>query len=98
MKVTFTPKDIDAAPKGYVRVRITEEDADIRRFVREGGVEWIEIGVGKWTDINQRKFITLVRAIIQTAKTQKAKKIAIQLPQSFHNTYRDFISSAKAKP
>ena len=82
MKITFSPKPIAEAPVPYVRVRLTEEDAGTKRFVRESNTETIEIGTGKRKDVTQRKFITICRSIIQTAKQNKVRKIAIQLNES----------------
>lgn len=78
MKIIFSPKSIDDAPAGYIRVRITEEDKSVRRFVREGTIEYLEIGAGKFAEMTQRRFVILCRSIIQTAKQNKARKIAMQ--------------------
>lgn len=88
MELTFSATTIEKAPKGYVRVRLIEDEASVRRFVREGGVEWLEIGIGKPEEMNQRRFITLCRAIIQTAKQHKIQKLALQFdstPKLFKN-------------
>ncbi len=82
MKLTFTKGSIDTAPKGYVRVRLTEESKGTRKFVREGAVEWIEIGAGKGSEMTRRKFVILCRAIVQSAKQNKCKKIAIQFDKT----------------
>lgn len=87
MKITFG-KSIDAAPKGYLRVRLTEEARGTKRFVREGSVEWLELGAGKPEEMNQRKFVVLCRSIIRAAKEGKYKKVATQFdltPQLFKN-------------
>ncbi|MES2994927.1 MAG: leucyl aminopeptidase [Patescibacteria group bacterium] len=78
MKLTFSTSGIDAAPKGYVRVRLTQEPKSVRRFVRDNGVEWLEIGAGKPGEMNNRQFIILCRAIVNAAKTNKIKKVAVQ--------------------
>lgn len=78
MKLTFSKKPIDQLPKGYVRVRLIEGKPGVRRFVREEGAQWLEIGTVKGADMTRRKFIILCRAIVQTAKHQKIGKIAIQ--------------------
>ena len=80
MKLSFTNKNIDAAPKGYVRVRITEKEQ--KRAVIEDGVEILEIGVGKWDKVNRRKFIRLCRSVIQSAKQHKYKRIAVEFDHS----------------
>ena len=80
MKLTFTQKPIQQAPKGYTRIRIVEEGQS--RFVVEDGVETLEICSKKWSDINQRKFIVLCRSIVASAKQNKRTKIAVQLSNS----------------
>jgi leucyl aminopeptidase len=88
MKLTFKKGDIDSAPKGYVRVLLTTEAKGTKKLVRESGVETLEIGAGKTGEMSARKFITLCRAIVQAAKVNKAKKIAIQFdktPELFKN-------------
>jgi leucyl aminopeptidase len=75
MKITLAKGSIEKAPKGYVRVRFVAEKG-VKRLVREGGVDTIEHGIS--TPMNRRKFITLCRSIITTAKQFKAKKIAVQ--------------------
>ena len=90
MKITFANGSIDNAPKGYVRIRFVEEDKGVKRLVRESGIDVLEMGVGKLNvkgnEMTRRKFILLCRSIIQTAKQNKFKKIAIQfdaMPQLF---------------
>lgn len=82
MKIAFSPTSIEKAPKGYVRVRLTEDASTVRRFVRDGNIEWLEIGTGKRRDVNRRKLVVLCRSIIQTAKAHKAKGIAVQMDLS----------------
>ena len=78
MKITAKKGSIESAPKGYVRIAFTEKAKGTKRFVKESGVETLEIGVGKFTELNRRKFITMCRSIIQAAKANKCKKIALQ--------------------
>lgn len=78
MKITFGPESIARAPKGCVRIQLTEEARTIRRLVRDNGVESLEIGTGKPEEMTNRAFTILCRAIITTAKTHKATRIAIQ--------------------
>ncbi|MDR3546932.1 MAG: leucyl aminopeptidase [Candidatus Pacebacteria bacterium] len=88
MKITFSTKSIEGAPTGYVQVRLTEEPKSVRRVVREDGVEHIEIGTGKPAEMTLRTFRILCRAIVQTAKANKYKKLAIQFdanPRLFAN-------------
>lgn len=88
MRLIFSKKDIDHAPAGYVRVRLTDEPRGSKQLVREGKIEWLEIGAGKGEEMNLRKFTILCRSIVQAAKKQKAKKIVVQFdrtPQLFKN-------------
>ncbi|MDB5264579.1 MAG: putative cytosol aminopeptidase [Parcubacteria group bacterium] len=88
MKLTFTTNAIEKAPKGYVRVRLTEEPKGTKRSVRAEGNEWIEIGVGKFAEMTERRFVIVCRSIVQAAKQNKAKKIAVQFdatPTLFSN-------------
>jgi leucyl aminopeptidase len=92
MKITFTTKSLDQAPAGYVRVKLTEESKGTKRIVRElvgkNQIEVLEIGAGEFNEMNLRKFVVLCRSIVQTAKQNKTKKIAIQFnatPTLFKN-------------
>jgi leucyl aminopeptidase len=75
MKITLGKGSTDKAPKSYTRIKFVNEKG-VKRLVRENGVETIEIGVPQ--PMNRRKFITLCRTIITSAKHFKAKKIAVQ--------------------
>lgn len=75
-----------SVPKGYVRIRITEESKGTKRFVKEQGVETLELGAGKYAEMNTRTFMILCRSLVQSAKKNKLKKIAIQ----FDDTVRSF--------
>jgi leucyl aminopeptidase len=85
MKISFQKGTIDEALKGFARVRIIEEPS-VKRLVRENGIDILEMGVGKFDDKDnpfiRRKYITLVRSIVQVAKQNKIRKIAIQLNQT----------------
>lgn len=76
MRISFSPKAIEGAPKDFVRVDFVE--GGTTKLVREGGVETLEIRIKKQSDINRRKLRILCRQIIQVAKQQKIKKVAIQ--------------------
>ncbi|MBU2220556.1 leucyl aminopeptidase [Patescibacteria group bacterium] len=82
MKLTFKKGSLDSSPKGYTRIRLTEESRGTKRVVREGTTEWMEIGAGKAADMNRRKFVLLCRSIVKAAKDNKCKKIAIQFDQT----------------
>ena len=82
MNITFDSAQIEKAPKGFVRIRLTEEAKSTSRFVREGEITWIELGAGKRAEMTRRKFMLLVRQIILCAKSEKVKKIAIQFDKT----------------
>ena len=86
MKLVFKKGDAETAPKEYACVRVTEELKGTKRLVKEGGREALELGAGKYADMNARKFILLMRAMVQAAKANKSKKIAIP----FDDTIRLF--------
>lgn len=77
MKIAFAKTGIERAPAGYLRIRFTQEPKGTKRLVREEGVEWLELGIGKAADMNARRFLVLIRALVQAAKQQKAKRIAV---------------------
>lgn len=90
MKITLKKGDYDSAPKDYVRISLNDKPKGARRFVSEKGIETLELGVGKSSEMNQRKFIVLCRAIVNAAKANKCKKIAIQFdrtPELFKNLH-----------
>ncbi len=82
MKLTLKRGSIKNAPKGYVRIAFTEKSKGTKRFVREKGVETLELGIGKSSEMTVRKFIVLCRAIVQAAKANKVKKVALQFDQT----------------
>ncbi len=76
MKLTLKKGNIEDAPKEYVRIRIKKESKGTKRLVKEDGVETLEVGMP--ADMSARKFILLCRSVINAAKSNKSKKIAIQ--------------------
>jgi len=77
MKFSSTSTATEKLPKDVVRVRITEANKSTRVLVRDSGSEHLEIGIGKKAEITQRIFITLIRCIIQSAKREGIKKLAL---------------------
>lgn len=82
MNIISKKGNIENAPRGYVRVSITEKSKGTKRLVKEGGVETLEIGAGKFAEMNRRKFILLCRSIIRAAQANKLKKIALQFDRT----------------
>jgi len=88
MKLTQRKGGIESAPKGYVRIAFTQKPKGTKHLVREKGVETLELGIGKPEEMNLRKFRILCRAVVQAAKANKCKKIALQFdatPKLFAN-------------
>ncbi len=77
MKINVKAGAIDQAPKGFVRVVLTDKPKGTKRLVSNGGIESLEIGIGKATEMTLRKFRIASRAIITTAKAYKIAKIAL---------------------
>ena len=82
MKLSFSAKHIDDAPKTHVRVRITEEKPGTTRFVEKDGARWLELGVGPWKEITRRKFQLIPRRIVRAAKQHGITKLALELSRS----------------
>ncbi len=80
MKLIFKKGSIDEAPKGYVRVELTDAAKGVKRFVKEKEVETLELGIGK-DALSQRQFIILCRSIVNAAKANKVKTFALELPE-----------------
>ncbi len=78
MKIISKKKNIENAPKGYVRISFTEKSKGTKRLVKEDGIETLEIGVGKFGELNRRRFLIMCRAVIRAAKANKSRKIALQ--------------------
>ncbi|MSU74855.1 leucyl aminopeptidase [Candidatus Kaiserbacteria bacterium] len=103
MKITLKKGSIEDAPKEYVRVNFTEKPKGTKRFIKENEIETLEIGVGKPEEMNLRKFIILCRAVVNAAKANECKKIAIQFdrtPEIFtnlHGVSPEYISQLAAE-
>ncbi len=82
MKILVKKGDVTDAPVGYVRICFTDKPKGVKRFIKEKGVETLEIGIGKPAEMNVRKFIILCRAVVNVAKTNTCKKIAVQFDQN----------------
>ena len=88
MKIISKKGGIENAPKAYVRISFTEKPKNATRVLRENGIETIEVGAGKFSELNRRKFIILCRFVVRRARAHKAKKIALQFdrtPALFRN-------------
>ena len=77
MNIAFSSTPITNAPAATVRARFTEDARGTKRLVREGAHTTIEIGAGKVSDITNRTFVPLVRALIRAAKKEKVTALAV---------------------
>ncbi len=80
LKLSYTQKALTEAPKKYTRIILTEDSKDWHRMVEstDGTLEY-RMGAGKWSDITHRTLRTLVRSIIQAAKSHQLTAIAIEI-------------------
>jgi leucyl aminopeptidase len=85
MKISFSPSPIEKAPKEYTRVRFTEEAKGTKRLVREDGIDTLELGAGKASELSDRRFLILARSVVQAAKQKKLKRIAITFDTNWRN-------------
>lgn len=76
MNIILKKGAIEKASKEYVRIHLTK---GTKRLVREKDIETLEIGM--MGEMNRRKFLILCRSLIQTAKTNKCKKIALSFDE-----------------
>jgi leucyl aminopeptidase len=77
-KITTSPKSITEAPKKFCRIILTEATPASHRFIEDatGSLQY-RMGVGKWDKIEARTFRTLVRSMIQAAKSHQVEFLAI---------------------
>ena len=78
MKLSFSAKLLDEAPKAYVRVRLSETKR-AARFVEKDGATWLELGVGPRKDVTRRKFQLIPRRIARAAKQHQIQKLAFEI-------------------
>jgi leucyl aminopeptidase len=79
-KIKLTNKSLSDVDKKYCRIILTEDKPSWHRLVetKEGNLEY-KMGAGKKKELASRTFRTLVRTIIQTAKSHQLENIALQL-------------------
>lgn len=80
MKITFSNKPLNEQPKKYCRLILTEDKPSWHRLVetKDGQLEY-RMGAGKRKDATPRKFRTLVRSVVQAAKSHQIEHLAIHL-------------------
>ena len=78
LKITTTKKLLNELPSKYCRLVLTEDAPSVHRFVElsDGNTEY-RMGAGKSKDITARTFRTLVRSIVQAAKSHQVEYLAI---------------------
>ncbi len=79
-KIITTNEVLEEVSKKYCRFVLTEEKASWHRLVEtaEGNLEY-RMGIGKRKAVTLRSFRTLVRTIVQTAKSHQLENIAVQI-------------------
>lgn len=79
-KITVSKKALTNQPKKYTRLILTEDSPSWHRLVEtaNGFLEY-RMGAGKRTAATARKFHTLVRSIVQAAKSHQIEHLAIDL-------------------
>ena len=78
--ITTTAKLLSETPKKYCRIILTEDTQSWHRLVEttDGHLEY-RMGAGKRTDMTARSFRTLVRSIVQAAKSHQIETVALHL-------------------
>ena len=76
--ITCSPKSLADVPKKYCRIVLTEDAPSFHRLVElsDGGLEY-HLGGGKNTELTPRTFRTLIRTIVQSAKSHQLEHIAL---------------------
>lgn len=78
--IITSPKALTDAPKKYCKIILTEDAPTWHRLVEttDGGIEY-RMGAGKRSEMTARTFRTLVRTIVQTAKSHQLENIALHM-------------------
>jgi leucyl aminopeptidase len=79
-KILLSTKKLQDTPKKYCRVVLTEDKTNWHRLVEttDGQLEY-RMGAGKNKSMTVRLFRTLVRSVVQAAKTHKLEHIALHV-------------------
>lgn len=79
-KISTSKKVLSEQPKKYTRIILTEDKPSWHRLVetKDGALEY-RMGAGKHAEMTPRSFRTLVRSIVQAAKSHQLEQIAIYL-------------------
>jgi leucyl aminopeptidase len=77
-KITLSTKAITDLDRKYCRILLTEESAGKHRFTEAAdGTTTYRMGVGKWEEVTVRSFRTIIRSIVQAAKSHQIEYIAL---------------------
>ena len=80
LKISTTPKSLSETPKKYCRLVLTDKSTSVHRFVENAdGVTEYQMGAGKSSAITVRTFRTLVRTIVQAAKSHQVEFLALDI-------------------
>lgn len=83
LTITTAKHELNECPKKYCRLILTNESPANHRFVetKTGELEY-RLGAGKFAEIDARGFRSLVRTIIQTAKSHQIEHLAVEFERS----------------
>ncbi len=78
--ITTTAKLLNEVPKKYCKIILTEDALNWHRLVEttDGSLEY-RMGAGKRADTTARTYRTLVRSIVQAAKSHQLESIALHM-------------------
>jgi len=80
MSISTTTKSITTLPKKYCQIILTEDTNNWHRLVEtsDGQLEY-RLGAGRRSEWTMRSFRTLIRSIVQAAKSHQLEAIALSL-------------------
>jgi leucyl aminopeptidase len=80
LKITTSKKALADLSKKFCRLVLTEESPSVHRFVEtSGGLTEYRMGVGKFSQIDTRSYRTMIRNVVQSAKSHQVENLAISL-------------------
>ena len=78
LKITSLQKELKDAATKYCRLVLTEDPVTWHRLVETtDDILEYRMGVGKWDKIDARSFRTLIRSVVQAAKSHKIEHLAV---------------------
>ncbi len=80
LKITISTKSLSDQPAKYTRLVVTEDPISTHRFREdEKGITTYRMGIGKYADMDARAFRTMIRSVVQAAKSHEVEALAIAL-------------------